>query len=72
MIEGLIAREQGNVSAAAPYPTRVLAEFSRAVFGGLSLTRLVDPDAITDSTLDDTLDMLYKAMGADSDDVPNS
>ncbi len=67
LIESLITREQGNVNAAAPYSTRALAEFSRAVFNGLSLTRLIDPEAITDSTLDDTLDMLYEAMGAESD-----
>jgi AcrR family transcriptional regulator len=68
LIESLITREQGNVDAAAPYSTTALAEFSRAVFNGLSLTRLVDPEAITDRTLDDTLDMLYKAMGADAED----
>ena len=48
--------------------TRALAEFSRAVLNGLSLTRLVDPEAITETTFDTTLAMLYDAMGADEDD----
>jgi AcrR family transcriptional regulator len=67
LVEAMIGREQGNVDAVPPYPIGTLAEFSRAVFNGLSLTRLVDPEAITERTLDDTLDMLYKAMGADPD-----
>ncbi len=68
LIEALITREQGNVDAAAPYSTTALAEFSRAVLNGLSLTRLVDPEAVTETTLDTTLAMLYDAMGADPDD----
>jgi AcrR family transcriptional regulator len=70
LIEALITSEQGNVSATAPYSVRALAEFSRAVLNGLSLTRLVDPEAITDTTLDSTLAMLYDAMGADTADDP--
>ncbi len=71
LIESLITREQGNVNAAGPHSTRALAEFSRAVFNGLTLTRLVDPDAVTEDTIASTLDMLYEAMSADPDDVPD-
>jgi AcrR family transcriptional regulator len=70
LIESMIGREQGNVDAVPPYPVRTLAEFSRALFNGMSLTRILDPEAITESTLDDTLDMLYKAMGADGEPAP--
>jgi AcrR family transcriptional regulator len=65
LIEALIAREHGNVGVPPPYPTRALAEFSRAVFSGLTLTRLVDPEAITEETLVTTLEMLYESMGND-------
>jgi AcrR family transcriptional regulator len=62
-IQSLIEREHGLVSGAPPPALRAFAEFSRAVFGGLTLTRLVDPDAVTKDTVEVILDMLYKAMG---------
>jgi AcrR family transcriptional regulator len=67
LIESLIEREQGNIPAEPPHPTRALAEFSRAVFNGLMITRLVDPDAVTEETIGTTLEMLYESMGADGD-----
>jgi len=63
LIESLIEREHGSVGGDRPHPTRMLAEFSRAVFNGLAMTRLVDPEAVTEETIDTTLDMLYEAMG---------
>jgi AcrR family transcriptional regulator len=68
LIESLIEREHGSVRGDPPHPTRALAEFSRAVFNGLAMTRLVDPDAITEETIDTTLQMLYESMGAKDDD----
>ena len=63
IIESLIAREHGLVRGAPPHAVRALAEFSRSVFNGLGLTRLVDPDAVTAETMEVTLDMLYASMG---------
>ncbi|MCU1468633.1 MAG: TetR family transcriptional regulator [Actinomycetia bacterium] len=67
VIESLIAREHGLVRGAPPHAVRALAEFSRSVFSGLGLTRLVDPDAVTTETIEVTLDMLYASMGPERD-----
>ena len=66
-IQSMIEREHGLVAGAPPPALRVFAEFSRAVFSGLSLTRLVDPDAVTKETVDAILDMLYQSMGPERD-----
>jgi AcrR family transcriptional regulator len=70
LIESLIEREHGLVAGVAPESVRSLAEFSRAVFSGLNMTRLVDPEAVTKETVAVTLEMLYKAMGPERDDEP--
>jgi AcrR family transcriptional regulator len=67
IIESLIAREHGLVAGAPPQAVRAFAEFSRSVFSGLGLTRLVDPDAVTTETIEVALDMLYASMGPERD-----
>ena len=60
--------------ATARYPARQMAEISLAVFEGLSIHRLLDPDSVTDETLDTTLSAFFDLMGvpADSDEIPDA
>jgi AcrR family transcriptional regulator len=68
-IEALIEREHGQFGAGPPpRPVRVLADFSRAVFSGLGMARLVDPESITKETVAVTLEMLYQSMGPERAD----
>lgn len=68
LIEGLIEREHGLIRGDALHSMRALADFSRAVFTGLTMIRLVDPEAVTKETIDATLDMLYESMGTKPDE----
>lgn len=68
-IQALIEQEFANSGVTPIYPTAALAEISRALFNGLWMARLVDPDAINDVTIDTTLAMLYETMGVDGPDV---
>ena len=49
----------------ARYSTADLAELSLALFNGFGVDRLVDPDSVTDQTLDTTLAVLYDSFGVD-------
>jgi AcrR family transcriptional regulator len=61
----LVASEYGNVGSTARYPTAHLAEISLALFNGLGIDRLVDPESVTDETIDTVLSFLYDSMGVD-------
>jgi AcrR family transcriptional regulator len=63
----LMRDEYATVGATPKYPLRELAEISLALFGGLTMARLVDPRAVTEATFDTVLDLLYDVMG-----VPDS
>jgi AcrR family transcriptional regulator len=63
----IIEQEYAAVGGKPRYPTRELAEISLALFGGLGLDRLVDPSAMTDTTIDTLLRLLYDAMGVDAE-----
>ena len=56
--------EQMNVmcSGSDTSDTEHLAEISLALFGGLGVDRLVDPTAVTETTLDTALSLLYDAL----------
>lgn len=43
-----------------PYAIREYAQVMRAVFIGLQVERLADPEAVTDATMDTALDLLYE------------
>jgi AcrR family transcriptional regulator len=64
-VEALIEREYEAVGATPRYPTRHLAEISLAIFSGLALRRLVDPDSVDDELIDTVLAFLYDSMGVD-------
>ena len=65
LVQELIEREYAAIGAKGQYPTRDLAEISLALFNGLGVSRLVDPSAITEQTLDITLALLYDSMGVE-------
>jgi AcrR family transcriptional regulator len=66
-VKELMEREYSNVGAAAEHSTRELAEISLALFNGLGMARLIDPDAVTNDTLDVALELLYESMGVDTE-----
>jgi AcrR family transcriptional regulator len=67
-VQDMIEREYATVGATSNYPLRDLAIISLALFNGLGLARLIDPDAIDEQALDTTLQFLYDSMGVGSDD----
>ena len=66
-VKALMEREYSNVGAAAEHSTRELAEISLALFNGLGMARLIDPEAVTNATLDVALELLYESMGVNTD-----
>ena len=58
--------EYATVGSEARYPTAHLAEISLALFNGLGIDRLVDPRAVTESTIDTVLTFLYESMAVDT------
>ena len=64
-IESLIEHEYDAIGVPAKHLPRTLAEISRALFNGLGISRLVDPEAIDDEVLGVTLEVLYGGMGID-------
>jgi AcrR family transcriptional regulator len=59
----LIEEEHANFGLTPAFPVDQLAELSLALFGGLSVHRLIDPRSVTEETLDTVFDFLYDAMG---------
>jgi AcrR family transcriptional regulator len=74
LVQRLIEQQHAARGATARYPARQLAEISLAVFEGLSIHRLLDPDSVTDETLGTTLSAFFDLMGvpADSDEIPDA
>lgn len=67
-VRRLIEDEHAHFGLTPAYPTDTLAELSLALFGGLSVHRLVDPRAVTDATIEVVFDFLYDAMGFPDDE----
>src|SRR5437016_1308894 len=55
LVTEMVEREYASVGNTPRYPTSHLAEISLALFSGLGIDRLVDPDSVTDATLDTVL-----------------
>src|ERR1700730_4115014 len=62
-VQHLIEDEHAAHGISPVYPTRELAEISMALFAGLSSHRVIDPESVSDQTLETALSMLYEAMG---------
>jgi AcrR family transcriptional regulator len=58
----LIEREYAVREAAPEFPPEAMSTCALALFGGLSVTRLIDAKAVTAETVDVALALLYKAM----------
>ena len=67
-VSELIEREYRASPGEPKYPTAHLASMSIALFNGLGLERVVDPEAIDDEMLDTTLAFLYDSMSVDGFD----
>ena len=67
----MIDSEFARAGAAPPFRTSVMATIAMALFSGLGVDSIVDPESITDETLDATLEFLYSTIGVDADD-PNA
>lgn len=65
LVTEMVETEYANVGSTSKYPTAHLAEISLALFSGLGIDRLVDPDSVTEETLDTVLTYLYDSMGVD-------
>jgi AcrR family transcriptional regulator len=48
-----------------PYPIAELAKVTLAIFSGLGLDSLIDPESVTDPTIQTALSVLYAAMDVD-------
>ncbi len=59
--ERIIAREWERLGIEPEIPPRAVATFSVALFDGLGFVRLLDPEEVTDETLDATLAFLVAA-----------
>jgi AcrR family transcriptional regulator len=62
-VQHLIEDEHAAHGISPVYPTQELAEISMALFAGLSSHRVIDPESVSDQTLETALSMLYEAMG---------
>ena len=65
LVKEMVEVEYTSVGTTAKYPTAHLAEISLALFNGLGMDRMIDPDAVTDEFLDTVLTFLYDSMGVD-------
>ena len=62
-VRQLMEKEYAAVGATPKYPIRELAVISLAIFAGLSNLRMVDTGAVTETTIDTVLALLYDVMG---------
>jgi AcrR family transcriptional regulator len=70
LVQQLIENEYAAVGVEPRYSSRELAEISLALFNGFGVDRLIDPEAVTNQTLDTTLAFMYDAMGVDAEPPP--
>jgi len=60
---GMLAAEYAGIGGTPNHPIAVLARVSTALFEGLALGRLVDPESYTQATFTDALTFLYDTIG---------
>jgi AcrR family transcriptional regulator len=65
-----IEQEYAARGQAPSYPARDLAQITRAIFLGLQIERLEDPDAVTEQTIDTTLRVLDDLMELTAKPLP--
>jgi AcrR family transcriptional regulator len=62
MTQQFIENEYAARGVSLPYPIAELAKVSLAIFSGLGIDSLIDPDSVTDTTIQTALSVLYAAM----------
>jgi len=67
-VEQLIESEYAALGAVPRYPIRAFAEISMDLFSGFGIARLLDPDLITDETIDVALNLLWDSFGINDDE----
>ncbi|HSO94909.1 MAG TPA: TetR/AcrR family transcriptional regulator [Acidimicrobiia bacterium] len=67
LAQKLIENEYAAIGEDPTFSTREMAAISVALFNGLGLERLADPDAVTETTIDTMLGVLFDAIGIDPD-----
>jgi AcrR family transcriptional regulator len=67
LIERLIEHEYAAQGPPPRYPTSFLATLSTAIFNGLGLEHLINPDVANEQSMTMLLQFLYDAMGSDED-----
>jgi AcrR family transcriptional regulator len=60
-----IEAEYAARGVSSPYPIAELAKVTLAIFSGLGLDSLIDPESVTDPTIQTALSILYAAMDVD-------
>jgi AcrR family transcriptional regulator len=65
-----IEDEYAKRGAEPPSPPVELAKVTMAMFSGLSLDSLIDPDSVSDTTFETALSLLYRAMEVGHDPEP--
>jgi AcrR family transcriptional regulator len=65
LAQKLIENEYAAIGEEPTFSTREMAAVSVAVFNGLGLERLIDPDAVTETTFDTMLGVLFDAIGTE-------
>jgi AcrR family transcriptional regulator len=66
LAQKLIEHEYAAIGQEPTFSTRDMAALSVAVFNGLGLEQLVDPDAVTEATFDLMLGVLFDVIGTDA------
>lgn len=62
-VSDLIEREYEAWGANLKYPTHDMAQISLALFSGLGTDHMLDPELVSEHTLDTVLSVLYDTMG---------
>ena len=65
-IAGVIRREYERLGVEPEYPIDVLATISSALFEGLGVTRLINPELVRRDTVDAVLGFLWNTIGRDA------
>jgi AcrR family transcriptional regulator len=71
LVERMVARQQEKTGVQADIPPRAFATIALALFAGLDLHRLLDPDEVTTETLDQVL-VFFTATGRGMGAEPRS
>jgi AcrR family transcriptional regulator len=66
----MIEQEWARRGATPKFDVEAEAKISLALFNGLGLARLVDPESVDESTLETALEFMYDALGVRDEDLP--